>query len=485
MRDSAALVLAKVVAPALQKILEDVGPESGFAVSMQLAGNELHRTGIAALLEATISANAHVGWLYVERNRLDSSAAEWLAAWVERQPGGPPREVYMSQNKVGQQGALRLLEALGRCSKLYRQVVPTWIEMNDNRIADVSSLLDELSSQVSVCLAMDRSLCGRQKCGSCENAGDISQIPRLHLWNILEQADPKADIASVESKGPRVKSERSGELIAKTERKIKAETSIVKVDIVNKVERLDQFPRLPLADAVDVGRQICQSPEVKCTAGRPSDVVSSPESALAAIDVLEASCGRGGRGRGRGRGRGSGPGSRVANASVGPSTNSVLPSSVSAKIAEAEERLKWTQILGKGVPKAPNYGYDDKNSAYEPPSFGLWDLARQRRLRPEKWVAAVSREGIDNDLHAFITKWLLRDARLWSGSADHERRLRCRCLSDQFSRHVNQRFGVLARAKAANWGAYLQTQAGLANIDAWLRAKVGEHLSKQRVKQLY
>lgn len=129
-----------------------------------------------------------------------------------------------------------------------------------------------------------------------------------------------------------------------------------------------------------------------------------------------------------------------------------------------------------------NYGFDDKNNTDEPPSYGLWDLARTKRLSPEKWIASLGRGGIDVALHKFISRHLLLDRRLWCGSLDHERQLRCRCLSDQFCRLAQKAYNGLVKAdsSANTWDAYLRTARGCEHIEAWLQRKICEHLEKQQ-----
>lgn len=245
-------------------------------------------------------------------------------------------------------------------------------------------------------------------------------------------------------------------------------------------------PELPLAEAPSLRRR---RSGIASRAGSSLDELlqTSITDRLASKDALVEDASPEvpmvGCGRGRGRGRGSGRGNANRAAPAGSSTNSELPPGVSAKMAEAEVRMNWAQKLGKGTAMdKSNYGFDDKIKPDTPPSFGLWDLARQKRLRPEKWVASLSRHGIDNALHKFISRRLLEDERLWCGSADHERKLRCGCLCDQFCRQAKKKYSVLVSAdsSANTWDAYLRTPRGCEHIEAWLQKKVCEYLEKRQ-----
>eukprot|EP00747_Dinoflagellata_sp_TGD_P088348 gnl/TRDRNA2_/TRDRNA2_163964_c0_seq2.p1 gnl/TRDRNA2_/TRDRNA2_163964_c0~~gnl/TRDRNA2_/TRDRNA2_163964_c0_seq2.p1 ORF type:complete len:480 (+),score=93.63 gnl/TRDRNA2_/TRDRNA2_163964_c0_seq2:52-1491(+) len=185
-RDQAAMVLAEVVRAALSRLIEG---SDGLLVSLQLTGNQLHREGLEALLEATsrgcLNGRARVADLAVERNKLDGRAATLLAAWCARQPGGPPDELHLSQNKIGDEGAHALLSGLSRCATA--SALPIWVELSRNRIRQAGKLLDSLSTEMPLCLAADRSACGPSMCASCCSGAPAGKKPRLHLPGIMEQ----------------------------------------------------------------------------------------------------------------------------------------------------------------------------------------------------------------------------------------------------------------------------------------------------------
>eukprot|EP00929_Paragymnodinium_shiwhaense_P074771 TRINITY_DN38268_c0_g1_i3.p1 TRINITY_DN38268_c0_g1~~TRINITY_DN38268_c0_g1_i3.p1 ORF type:complete len:944 (-),score=235.32 TRINITY_DN38268_c0_g1_i3:595-3426(-) len=196
-RDAAAALFGKVITGALAHAASRVGPEDDeFAVCVQLAGNNLHKSGLEALLESVSSAGVRVAKLHLERNRLDGAAAAWLGSWLEKLPRGPPDEVYLGGNKIDAKGARALLLALGgassRALQSGRRSHPVWVEAQDNRIQNPTSLLDAVAGELEVCLAIDRSSCGLRKCES----GDASC---LHLPGLLQQRSDRPSISQVSS----------------------------------------------------------------------------------------------------------------------------------------------------------------------------------------------------------------------------------------------------------------------------------------------
>lgn len=180
-RDPAASVLAQ----AMKKALEQIQVSSpDISVSLQLAGNKLQKAGVASFLKALEQIGLPLARLDLERNRLDSLAGTWLAAWLSRQASGPPEEILLSLNSgLGDASVKALLESLSIKSRANNRLIPVWVEASFTGLKDVDGLLESLSEQVPFCFALDRSVCGPSKCSSC--ADDRRAL--LHLHGILEQ----------------------------------------------------------------------------------------------------------------------------------------------------------------------------------------------------------------------------------------------------------------------------------------------------------
>eukprot|EP00747_Dinoflagellata_sp_TGD_P070034 gnl/TRDRNA2_/TRDRNA2_156403_c1_seq1.p1 gnl/TRDRNA2_/TRDRNA2_156403_c1~~gnl/TRDRNA2_/TRDRNA2_156403_c1_seq1.p1 ORF type:complete len:609 (+),score=104.70 gnl/TRDRNA2_/TRDRNA2_156403_c1_seq1:127-1827(+) len=373
MRDAVAVLLAKVIRSALAQILQvSAGDVDGMPrVSLLLAGNQLHQLGIAAILGATADAGARISHLDIERNRLDITAAEWLADWCARQPGGPPDELYLSHNKLGDMGALRLLASLGipdtsgSGATARRRVLPIWIELSENRIRHTGKLLDHLSEQIPVCLALDRDVCGPAKCAGCEDNTSSQDLPRLHLHNILDQggADQEGQDGHHDksaAKPFRVKQEpgTSAASASVVAQKPQPGTAVKKEDVGAKVKKED-------VDAV-----------VKA---------EPPSSELAAGEAKTN-----GRGRGRGRGRGKAAAARDSGGAEGEA-----PQGKPHPAVQVEERKSWAMSLGKKRrSEAPAFEYCVVKD--EPPSCGLWDLIKQpppKRRRPQSAARSAPASG--------------------------------------------------------------------------------------------
>jgi len=528
-RDAAAAIFAKVVGGALAKI--GAVADSGLTVSVHLAGNQLHRAGMGAILGSISGAGARVARLDLERNRLDSSAAEWLGDWCERQPGGPPNELYVSGNKIEDAGASKLFEILGRETAPTRggnasanRVAPMWIEASDNRIRDVGALLDRLSIKVPLCLAVDRSVCSKSNCVAVEDAGGGLEIPRLHLFGILEQDSEKVE--ELKEEPPRL-----------AHAKIEAKLCKPK-DVGGSVKREQAQGH---------------ASEVKLPqTAKPSTPTKADAAGAEAGDPAERRTSPVPRGRGRGRARGRGRGSAVASAEevhAGASRSS-----------ETQDRHNWAQSLGrKSQEDVPAYEYCLEDDP--PPSYGFWDvipkqkpltvkelqreavsfIKRKKTIRnslPKICDGAVAtspridnayadrvsmiphvtacrapivaepapptsedvgvelpvenhvegargeeriaKSGLISVLQSLIYHRLVRQKRLWRDISDTERSVRRRCLRDQLCRRAQGKYRDIVSETAGSWEQYLRTPNGHKRITAWIDKKANEAALKSR-----
>eukprot|EP00439_Symbiodinium_sp_Y106_P074721 s1539_g14.t1 len=177
-KDSAAATVAKF----LQSVLERVR-EVALDLCLLLAGNRLGRSGLEAFLNVAKETGHHVSCLDVERNRLDPDAMQWLAEWLTRQRRGPPQKILLSYNRsIGDEAAKDFLQLLGR-SQSGREI-PLWIEARFVGIKDIDTLLDALSVDINLCMALDSDACCPGRCAS-HSANEPG--PHLHLPGILDQ----------------------------------------------------------------------------------------------------------------------------------------------------------------------------------------------------------------------------------------------------------------------------------------------------------
>ena len=183
-KDSAAMTVAKFVRAALEKVRgARVGGVASLDLCLLLAGNRLSRRGLEAFLSAAKETGHHVSCLDVERNRLDPDAMQWLAEWLTRQRKGPPQKILLSHNRsIGDSAVKSFLQLLGR-SRSGRDL-PLWVEARFVGIKDVEAVLDELSVDISLCMALDTDACGPDRCAS-HAAGEPGS--HLHLPGILDQ----------------------------------------------------------------------------------------------------------------------------------------------------------------------------------------------------------------------------------------------------------------------------------------------------------
>merc|ERR1711879_883669 len=103
------------------------------------------------------------------------------------------------------------------------------------------------------------------------------------------------------------------------------------------------------------------------------------------------------------------------------------------------------------------------------------------------WKPGAARAQQDAALHNFVTRIMLQfmqhDGHLWSGLADHERQLRCVCLSKQFCRLAQDKLNaaVATGAEADTWGNYLRTPRGRERMETWVKKMIYEHAAKRQV----
>ena len=229
-------VLAQVVGAVLERVRKS-DPAGRLTASVHLASNRLQGVaGIGAVLGSVAEAGLRVSRLDLEWNRLGWDAAVWLARWCHKQPGGPPEELYLSHNKLGDQALSGLLRVLGplrnASASTEPPAAPLWVEARANKVRDVDALLNEVSRTVRLCLAQDprpwthhscwvrrstrlhfhvarkialqrshesvavigfaglpqdRGVCGPESCASCRSVRHASEAPQLHLFGILDQ----------------------------------------------------------------------------------------------------------------------------------------------------------------------------------------------------------------------------------------------------------------------------------------------------------
>lgn len=368
-RDTAAKILGQVVQAAIAHIFQGIAND-GFAVSMLLAGNQLHRKGIESLLQGVANAGARVSRLHLERNRLDDNATNWLAQWCEKQPGGPPDELYLNGNRISDKGASHLLQVLSRSSR--QRAVPLWIELGRNRIRDAAAMLDQLSEEVEVCLAVDRSACGPSRCTASEDdCGDLT-LPSLHLYSIMEQSIDEPDEMPPQPK--RIKSEPSQDSAA-------SDMHIKKQEVRNSV-KLEMPAAQPASPRLVASGVFGPTVTTETAASSSSTAISSTQGGDAPPER-----GRGrGRDRGRGRGRGRSSSASVAALCAAAESDAIAPEDMSAeqaaflkKAEEAKARHSWASTLGaQRKPGSFNIDIDTRILPDAPPSFGLWDLCKPK-----------------------------------------------------------------------------------------------------------
>ncbi|CAE7555737.1 unnamed protein product [Symbiodinium sp. CCMP2456] len=182
-KDSAAATVAKFLQSVLEKVKGVRTGSTALDLCLLLAGNRLSRSGLEAFLKVAKETGHHVSCLDVERNRLDPEAMQWLAEWLTRQRRGPPQKILLSHNRsIGDEAAKDFLQLLGR-SQSGREI-PLWIEARFVGIKDIDALLDAVSVDINLCMALDSDACGPGRCAS-HSASEPG--PHLHLPGILEQ----------------------------------------------------------------------------------------------------------------------------------------------------------------------------------------------------------------------------------------------------------------------------------------------------------
>ncbi|CAE8626463.1 unnamed protein product [Polarella glacialis] len=385
MRDPVAVILAQVVQAALKQVM--LGADS-LSVSMLLAGNRLRKAGIAALLLAVKANDLHVSHLDLDRNKLDAEAAEWLAGWLERQTGGPPSQIFLSQNRaIGEVAAYRLLQALGRSSAASNRLIPVWVEARNIGICSIDAFMDRLSVQFQLCLGFDRTICGPGRCVACE--GEVSErlYPSLHLCGILEQ-----DILEAEEKREQTKQELKPEKkqVSSTKQEIKTED----VDFTEEQDFWGSFAEgIPAKEEINAEGASSQHGDV---GPEEPEVRPEREEETEEAEEAEQETRRRARGRGRGRGR-RGPepavqAGLVEGLAMPPAAGlppHLPPPQLPPELVEREERRSWAESLGKAL--GPD-GYQALDLASPPaPSSGMWDVVRameksqkRRKLQPLK-----------------------------------------------------------------------------------------------------
>ncbi|CAE7856879.1 unnamed protein product [Symbiodinium necroappetens] len=182
-KDSAAATVAKFLQSVLEKVNAVSTGSTALDLCLLLAGNRLSRGGLEAFLNVAKETGHHVSCLDVERNRLDPEAMQWLAEWLTRQRRGPPQKILLSHNRgIGDEAAKDFLQLLGR-SQSGREI-PLWIEARFVGIKDIDALLDAVSVDINLCMALDSDACGP---GCCASQSASEPGPHLHLPGILEQ----------------------------------------------------------------------------------------------------------------------------------------------------------------------------------------------------------------------------------------------------------------------------------------------------------
>eukprot|EP00930_Biecheleria_cincta_P100497 TRINITY_DN92128_c0_g1_i1.p1 TRINITY_DN92128_c0_g1~~TRINITY_DN92128_c0_g1_i1.p1 ORF type:complete len:747 (-),score=114.31 TRINITY_DN92128_c0_g1_i1:179-2383(-) len=341
-KDPAASVLAQVMKQSLEQIQAS---SSNIVVSLHLAGNKLQKSGIASFLKALEQTGLPLARLDLERNRLDSTAGMWLAAWLSRQTRGPPEELLLSLNSgLGDAALKALLESLGVKITASNISIPVWVEASFTGLKDIDSLLESLSAQVPFCFALDRSVCGPSKCSSC--ADDRRAL--LHLHGVLEQRFNDTE------------------------------------DLAPEQKTLHGFPRLAATKISRSSAAVDQHPTERASHAPLIDTKAGIRSSTAVTQHNEGlSVGKGTLLRA----------SRTTSSEFSRgSSESVVPSNVQ-EADEREARRSWAASLGK------RGGGDDESQDISlgdyTPNCGMWDCVRaeekRRKLEKQKQLRAAKR----------------------------------------------------------------------------------------------
>lgn len=398
MRDGAATVLAKVVRIALGHI----GPGAASSVAVHVAGNRLRKSGVSALLEAVTDSGIHVSHLDFERNYLGSDACRWLSDWCARQKSGPPEEIFISWNRIGDTAMRCFLLELGRLHPGKRGVAPIWVEARQTGLHSVDEVLDAVSGEVPICLALDRSQCGQEHCAD-QGCADGDQCAKLHLFGIQEQG-LEGDANEAEDE-PEDEPSRLKEHRMKKETRVKKEgtppptpsptsppsppSQPVKQGSFNRDFGLSEASFLDLDDeagqpTTPVQNAVVETPAepaVDAVKSTPCEGVASSSACAAAADetsatacsgtVAGAESSTGPCPKGSARGKGSCKSRANAKKRNRPDPKSC------PEYKETLARKAWANSLGNCVKEAPPV--EEGVTEIVPLPRGLWDLAQDKR----------------------------------------------------------------------------------------------------------
>lgn len=363
MRDAAAVILAEVIGKALSKLLVGVRKDVELNIALQLAGNQLHKAGLMAILEAIEKVNGvRVLRLSVERNRLDGFAAAALAAWCCRQTRGPPDELYLSNNKICDAGMLKLLRAIGRdrrrriAAKKPCRKHPIWLELRGNRVCQPHDLLDALSTDVPVCLAIDRESCSLSKCTShtCSAEELGHNLPSMHLPDFEDQGsaeniEKESDALKCPGREHTPPSASSKHLKTSKLPKEVCPLSQGVTKALSPTSAAYARAEVTLKSKLAMDEAVEEAQLQRIHSTRPRRYVD-------ANGCLHVERGR------------------ISERSEGDSA----PARISLQPSQeaASEKRSWAATLGKRAqPEQPSFEFMHKDHA--PPSFGLWDVANR------------------------------------------------------------------------------------------------------------
>jgi len=156
---------------------------------IDFSNNNLSNESLWMLLESLAQFEVQAATLKLNRNRISSAGILALCEFIQNSKGaGPVHEMHLAHNEIDDDSALELLRTLKESQPRYPprramdgaqggHLVPVWIGLNQNRIADPAAVLNTLQAE-GITYSQDASpvQVARKKC------------PLLNLYHFQDQA---------------------------------------------------------------------------------------------------------------------------------------------------------------------------------------------------------------------------------------------------------------------------------------------------------